>query len=67
MQKCAEILVKAGKVKKRSRAVRKTIIELNGRAATFHKSSITLEAKSIFQLKNKRKSAAAIQSMGITN
>ena len=45
----------------------KTIIELKGRAAKFHKSSITLWEKAVSQPKNKRKSAGATQSMNITS
>ena len=45
----------------------KTITELKGRATRFHKLSITFWAKAALQPKNKQKSAAATQSMDITD
>ena len=43
------------------------IIELKGRAAKFHKHSITFWVKAVSQPKNKPKSAAATQSLDVTN
>ena len=63
----AKVVVMAGKVKNKQEQYEKTIIELKGRVAKFHKPSITLWAKAVSQHKNKRKSAATTQSIDITN
>ena len=46
---------------------KKIIIEINGRVAKFHISSITFWVKDVSQPKNKQKSAAGTQSTAITN
>ena len=63
IQKWARIVVKG---EKRSGTVRKDI-ELKGRAAKFHKSSLTFWAKTFLQPRNKQKSAAVTHSMDITD
>ena len=46
---------------------KKTIIELKGRAAKFHKFSIAFWAKTVLLAKNKQKSATVTESVDITN
>ena len=53
------------KVKKDQEQDEKTIIELKGRAAKFHKFSVTFWARVVSQPKNK--SAAVTESMDITD
>ena len=55
------------KRKKDQKQYEKTIIELKGRAAKFHKSSLTFLAKAVSQPKKKQKSAAVTKSMDITD
>ena len=55
------------KVKKHQEQNEKTIIELKGRAAKFHKSSLTFWAKAVSQPRNKQKPAAVTNSVDTTN
>ena len=57
IQKWIGIVVKSIKI---LGTVRKTIIGLKGRAAKFHKSSITFWVKAVLQPKNKQKSAVTL-------
>ena len=61
---CPEIVVKSGK---RLATVWNTITELKGRPMKIYKSSITFCLKAISQPKNKQKSPAVTQSVGITD
>ena len=55
------------KVKKGQEQYDKTIIELKGRAAKFHKSSVTFWAKASLQPKNEQNAAATTESMEIND
>ena len=63
IQKWVGIVVKSVK---RSGAVQKYYHWIKGRAAKFHKSSITFWDKAVLQPKNEQKSTAVTQSVGVS-